>query len=240
MKPIASFNYDERPANQQVNMLILHYTGMKSQEEALARLCDPAAKVSSHYVVGEAGEVFSLVDETKRAWHAGVAFWEGRADINSCSIGVEIVNPGHEFGYRGFPAAQIDAVIALCVDICGRHPIAPSCVLAHSDVAPSRKQDPGEKFPWQLLHAAGIGLWCDPAPLGGGRFLQRGDSGQPVEALQAMLGMYGYGIQITGFFDEQTFMVVAAFQRHFRPEKVDGVADESTIISLRNLIGMRN
>ena len=146
-------------------MIVLHYTGMKSGEEALARLTDPAAKVSSHYLVHEDGRIDQLVPEARRAWHAGLSSWKGVADINSCSIGIEIVNPGHEFGYRDFPDAQIEAVISLCRDIIARHRIPNARVLAHSDVAPARKQDPGEKFPWARLAASGVGLWVEPSPL---------------------------------------------------------------------------
>jgi N-acetylmuramoyl-L-alanine amidase len=232
-------HFDDRPDMAVTDMLILHYTGMKDLDSALDRLCDAASKVSSHYVVDEAGHIYSLVDESKRAWHAGASFWNGRTDINSCSIGIEIVNPGHEHGYREFPDVQIKAVIALCSDICTRHIIPSAHFLAHSDVAPSRKQDPGEKFPWNVLHAHGLGHWVPPAPLGGGRFFQSGDEGQPVEALQAMLALYGYGLDITGKFDAITHDVVVAFQRHFRQARVDGVADESTIITLRNILGTR-
>ena len=148
-------NHDERAAGKPVDILLLHYTGMRSAEGALKWLTDPASKVSSHYFVDEDGRAVALVDEDRRAWHAGKSFWAGETDINSRSIGIEIANPGHEFGYRPFPEAQIEAVIALCRDILARHPIPPERVLAHSDVAPARKQDPGEFFPWARLAAAG-------------------------------------------------------------------------------------
>ena len=139
------------------------------------------------------------------------------SDINSCSIGIEVANPGHAYGYPDFAGAQIEAVIALCRDIAARHSIAPERVLAHSDTAPGRKVDPGEKFPWAELHAAGVGHYVEPSPIGGGRFLAAGERGEPVEALQSMLALYGYGVEITGSFDATTEAVVAAFQRHFRP-----------------------
>src|SRR3954470_15145362 len=162
-------NHDARKLG--IDMLVLHYTGMKTAEDALARLTDPDAKVSSHYLVSEDGGIDQLVPEARRAWHAGLSSWKGITDINSCSIGVEIVNPGHEFGYRDFPGQQIDAVIALSRDIIARHHIRRERVLAHSDQAPLRKNDPGEKFPWAGLGAAGVGLWIEPSPLSEGRTL---------------------------------------------------------------------
>jgi N-acetylmuramoyl-L-alanine amidase len=179
------------------------------------------------------------VPESRRAWHAGLSFWDGNSDINSCSIGIEIANPGHPGGLPPFPAEQIESVAALTKDIITRWRIPATRVLGHSDVAPGRKVDPGELFPWDKLHAAGVGHWVPPAATSDGRFFSRGDQGMPIEALQAMLAMYGYGVKINGTFDEDTEKVVAAFQRHFRPERVDGVADASTIMTLRNLIAAR-
>ncbi|MEO1066593.1 MAG: N-acetylmuramoyl-L-alanine amidase, partial [Pseudomonadota bacterium] len=189
-----------------------------------------------HYFVFEDGRIVQSVPERSRAWHAGLSSWKGERDINSRSIGIEIANPGHEHGYCAFPAAQIEAVIALSADICARNRIPAERVLAHSDVAPARKQDPGEKFPWDLLHKSGIGHYVVPEPLNDGRFFQRGDMGEPVEALQSMFALYGYGLAIDGVFSEQTEHVVRAFQRHFRPETVDGVADASTISTLHKLL----
>jgi N-acetylmuramoyl-L-alanine amidase len=208
---------------------------MKTAEAAIERLCDPEAKVSSHYVVEEDGTLWRLVDEQRRAHHAGVSHWAGESDVNSASIGIEIVNPGHEHGYVAFPDAQIDAVTALSRDILSRWPIPPERVLAHSDVAPDRKTDPGELFPWGRLAAAGVGLWVAPEPLGDGPSYRIGDEGPPVGALQALLSHYGYGIAITGVFDARTEAVVTAFQRHFRPQRIDGVADRSTIVTLKRL-----
>jgi N-acetylmuramoyl-L-alanine amidase len=213
---------------------------MPDSGEALQRLCNPVAQVSSHYFVFEDGHVLQLVPEARRAWHAGVSSWDGETDINSRSIGIEIANPGHPGGLPVFPDPQIDAVIALSRDIIARWRIPTGRVLAHSDVAPGRKQDPGEVFPWRRLFEAGIGHWVAPAPIRDGRFFSRGDQGMPVEALQAMFAMYGYGLRITGIFDDDTERVVAAFQRHFRPERVDGVADASTITTLRDLIAARS
>ncbi|MCC4243069.1 peptidoglycan recognition protein family protein [Stappia indica] len=219
-----------------VSLLLLHYTGMTSGEEALQRLCDPRAEVSAHYVVDEDGTILQLVPESRRAWHAGRSYWKGERDINSRSIGIEIVNPGHENGYRPFPEAQVAAVIELARDICARHGIAPQDVLGHSDVAPDRKEDPGELFPWDRLAGAGVGLHVPPEPVSGGRFFQQGDGGQPVEALQSMLALYGFEMPITGVFDERTRAAVAAFQRHHRQERVDGIADMSTIATLHRLL----
>lgn len=226
-------NFNERRGA--VDILLLHYTGMEDGLKAQEWLCVPESQVSCHYIVHEGGRIVQMVAEDKRAWHAGAGSWQGREDVNSRSIGIEIVNPGHEFGYPDFAEAQIAAVIELCGDIVARREIAPRNVLAHSDIAPGRKLDPGEKFPWERLYEAGIGHWVKPAPLAGGRFLTIGDGGPPVEALQEMLSLYGYGIDRGGEFDHQTSQVVAAFQRHFRPEKVDGVADVSTVETLYRL-----
>jgi N-acetylmuramoyl-L-alanine amidase len=229
-------NHGERKDGRAVSALVLHYTGMRDAASALHQLCNPAAQVSSHYLVLEDGRILQLVPEERRAWHAGVGSWQGESDMNSASIGIEIVNPGHEYGYVPFPQAQVDAVTALCADIVHRWRIRPDRVIAHSDMAPGRKRDPGELFPWDRLAAKGVGLWVEPHPAGSGRFLQRGEHGAPIEALQAMLALYGYGIAPTGVFDEQTEQVVIAFQRHFRPARVDGVADRSTIETLRALL----
>jgi N-acetylmuramoyl-L-alanine amidase len=220
-------------------MLILHYTGMPDEGEALQWLCNPVSQVSAHYFVFGDGRALQLVPESRRAWHAGASFWDGEADINSSSIGIEIANPGHPGGMPAYPDAQIESVIALTKDIVSRWRIPATRVLGHSDVAPGRKVDPGENFPWERLHESGIGHWVPPANLSDGRFFARSDQGMPIEALQAMLAMYGYGVKINGVFDEETEKVVAAFQRHFRPERVDGVADASTITTLRDLIAKR-
>jgi N-acetylmuramoyl-L-alanine amidase len=212
---------------------------MESAQAAIDLLASPESKVSSHYVVLEDGAVVQMVPEAVRAHHAGVSSWETLTDTNSRSIGIEIVNGGHSFGLPDFPDAQIDGVIALCRDIGGRHGIRPDRVVAHSDVAPARKDDPGEKFPWGRLHAAGSGHLVPAAPITGGGFLMQGDAGPPVAALQAMLALYGYGIAVSGAYDDATRMVVTAFQRHFRPAKVDGVADASTVRTLRDLIAAR-
>jgi N-acetylmuramoyl-L-alanine amidase len=207
-------NHDERPGDGAVDMLVLHYTGMRSGEEAIARLRDPASRVSAHYVVEEDGAVFRLVPEGRRAWHAGVSHWRGRTGLNACSIGIEVVNPGHEWGYRPFPALQMAAVADLCLDILRRHPVAAPSVVAHSDVAPDRKEDPGEFFDWEGLAAAGVGLWprspaCNLAV--------------PPEAALAAIG-YRTDLPLP--------VLVTAFQRHWRPARVDGVLDAETAARL--------
>jgi N-acetylmuramoyl-L-alanine amidase len=235
-------NHDARAPGSRIDILLLHYTGMASTAIAIERLCDRAAKVSAHYVVGESGDVIQLVAEERRGWHAGVSSWEQTTDINSRAIGIEIGNPGHSFGYPDFPESQIEAVIALCRDIVARHRIRPDRVLAHSDVAPLRKRDPGEKFPWRRLHQAGIGIWIEPVPIvddaGNG---DCGPDAPPaaIADVQRALGRYGYGIAPTGILDDQTATVVTAFQRHFRPARVDGVADRSTIATLNALLAAR-
>jgi N-acetylmuramoyl-L-alanine amidase len=217
-------------------MLILHYTGMESASVALQRLANPMAEVSAHYFVFKDGRVVQMVPEGRRAWHAGQAAWKGERDINSRSLGIEIAHPGHVGGLPPYPEAQIAAVTALGRDIVQRWSIPPARVLAHSDIAPDRKEDPGEVFPWERLAREGLGHHVAPAPLRDGRFFAQGDGGQPIEALQAMLGLYGYDLPVTGLFDARTHAVVTAFQRHFRQARVDGVADASTITTLRDLI----
>lgn len=218
------------------DMIILHYTGMPTEDGAIDWLCRPESEVSAHYVVRENGEILQLVPESRRAWHAGRSFWAGETDINSRSIGIEIANPGHPGGLPPFADRQIDALIELCQDCVRRWAIPPERVLAHSDVAPVRKVDPGERFPWDRLHRAGIGHWVEPSAATGGRFFQRGDCGPPVEALQSMLSLYGYRTEITGEFSDAMAGDIEAFQRHFRQERVDGIADSSTIETLHRLL----
>ena len=233
---LASPNRGERRGRGRPNCLILHYTGMPTAEAALKRLLDPASEVSAHYLIWEDGAIDQLVAESERAWHAGKAYWKGESDLNSASIGVEIVNPGHDGRSPPFPDRQIAATIALARDVCARWAIAPERVLAHSDVAPARKRDPGEGFPWERLWRGGVGYWTEPAPLSEGPVFAHEEEGPPVRALQALLALYGYRAEITGRYDLQTRQVVAAFQRHFRPERVDGEADASTVATLKALI----
>ena len=239
IKVSASPTQGERVGVAAPDIIVLHYTGMADAEGALARLVDPAAEVSAHYFVHDDGRIIQLVPEARRAWHAGESSWQGETDVNSHSIGIEIVNAGHDFGYPDFPDRQIKAVVALCRDIAARKKIRADRVLAHSDVAPMRKQDPGEKFPWQRLHRAGVGHWVKPTAIRKGPVLARGDRGEAVAALQTMLARYGYGVAVTGEYDETTAAVVGAFQRHFRPARVDRIADRSTLTTLTDLLAAR-
>lgn len=232
---VPSPNHGERAGGQKPDMIILHYTGMPTAAGALDWLCREESQVSSHYFIHEDGRVDQLVAEDRRAWHAGKSSWKGESDINSRSIGIEIANAGHP-QLPDFPSVQIKAVIELCLNCGERWSIAPERVLAHSDIAPIRKVDPGENFPWEHLHSGGVGHWVPAGPIGGGRFFQRGDQGQPVEAVQTMLSLYGYGIEVTGIFCEKTEGAVAAFQRHFRQAQVDGIADISTLDTLHRLL----
>ncbi len=221
-------------------MILLHYTGMQDAEAALERLKARGSEVSAHYFVFEDGRIIQMVQESRRAWHAGKASWAGETDINSCSIGIEIANPGHDHSYPDFPKRQIAAVTALCRSIQTRNTIAPVRVLAHSDVAPARKQDPGEKFPWRTLYDSGVGHWVKPAPIMNfGQSLSPGDRGAAVAALQKSLSEYGYGVEVNGEYDSATQEVVTAFQRHFRPERIDSIADPSTRSTLQELLGSR-
>ena len=201
-------NFDARKAP--VTMLVLHYTGMKTAEEAIERLRDPAAKVSSHYLVAEDGTMLRLVDEAHRAWHAGASHWREVDDVNSASIGIEIVNPGHEHGYRPFPEAQVGAVIRLVADIKERHAITRGNVVGHSDVAPTRKRDPGELFPWSRLSRLRLAL---PRPTKGLMDPQWTEAG-------FLLALERFGYDVT-----EPMAATMAFQRRFRPELIDGEVD---------------
>lgn len=232
---VPSPNYGERRVAAP-DMLLLHYTGMPDSEGALRWLCNPASEVSAHYVVFEDGRIVQCVPEARRAWHAGASSWKDERDINSRSIGIEIANPGHDAGAPPYPDPQIARLIDLCFDILARNPIPPERVLGHSDIAPARKRDPGEWFPWQRLHAAGIGRWVAPAPVADGPVIALGDRGEDVRELRTLLAAYGYGIAALDIFDADTEFAVTAFQRHFRPALVDGRADRSTLDTLRRLL----
>jgi N-acetylmuramoyl-L-alanine amidase len=234
---IASRNCEPRNGHARPNILLLHYTGLPSCAEAIDWLRRPDSKVSCHYVVDESGRITQMVAEDMRAWHAGLSYWAGEKDINSASIGIEIHNPGHDAGYPEFPELQMAAVEALCRDIIFRNGIRPERVLAHSDVAPARKRDPGEKFDWARLARAGIGHWVEPVPYDpGDGDVRVAESGPPVANAQSMLSEYGYGIEATGRYDAVTGFVVKAFQRHFRPGRVDGRLDPSTTATLERLL----
>ena len=224
-----------------VSLLVMHYTGMRTAEEALTRLCEPQSKVSAHYLVEENGVTHPLVDEKDCAWHAGLSFWHGQRNVNPISIGIEIANPGHEWGYRTFPEVQMKAVALLASGIIARHNIAPRDVVAHSDIAPQRKEDPGELFNWQWLAAQGVGLWPGKRGRGAekGRILKQGDSGDSVLKMQSDLAEYGYEIPHDGRFDELTHKVVVAFQRHFRSSDIGGAWDEGCEAALTGLLRIR-
>ena len=213
-------NFSKRPPGFDVDILLFHYTGMESCEAALKRLCDPESKVSAHYVIDEDGTVYSVVPEDATAWHAGVSCWEGKIGMNQRSIGIELVNPGHEHGYRDFPKAQMGAAIELAKGVLERNPIPPRRVLAHSDVAPMRKQDPGELFDWKGLAAEGIGLWpkqTEVEPIKGS-----------VRDIQVALRTIGYCIPVDGEDSEIYRAMLTAFQRHWCPKNSDGKADKAT------------
>lgn len=233
-------NFDARPEGVRPELLVLHYTDTVDVAETLSYLLDPAREVSAHYLVDEDGTVHRLVGEDKRAWHAGRAFWRGLRDVNARSIGIEIQNPGHRRGYREFPGAQIEAVIALATEIVARHEIAARDVLAHSDVAPTRKKDPGELFPWERLAAAGLGLY--PSHVArrhrATRVFALGDADEAIADAQSLLARYGYDCPITGGLDEPTRAVLVAFQRRFRAWNFDGRLDGETHARLRALVEM--
>ena len=228
IRDLPSPNHDERTGP--VDILILHYTGMKTAREALDRLRDPAAAVSSHYVVDEDGTVTRLVPEDRRAWHAGVSHWRGHSALNGRSIGIEIVNPGHEWGYRDFPVLQLAAVCDLCLLILARHPIPARNVVGHSDVSPDRKQDPGERFDWRALAENGVGLWPEDAPDLGTTGAVRDAAG--LRPVRAALAEIGYRVGLEGALDPALSAVLRAFQRHWRPEAVTGQADDGTLVRL--------
>lgn len=216
-----SLNWDDRPKDTDVDILVLHYTGMETAAAALHRLCDPAAQVSAHYLVDEDGSVHRLVPEHRRAWHAGRAYWRGWTDINERSIGIEVVNPGHEFGYRPFPDVQMAAVSQLAQDIVLRYRIPGRNVVAHSDVAPDRKADPGELFDWARLAAAGVGLWPSEAET----------CVMDPDAVRHMLAEVGYD-------PAHPTAALKAFQRHYRPERVTGRIDFGTCRRLAGLVDL--
>jgi N-acetylmuramoyl-L-alanine amidase len=234
-------NHGERKGGVAPDMIVLHYTGMSDNEAALKLLSSPGSDVSAHYVVLQDGHIIQMVAEDRRAWHAGTSSWAGETDLNSCSIGIEIANPGHDHNYPEFPRRQVAAVTALCRSIFTRYKIRADRVLAHSDIAPARKQDPGEKFPWRLLADSGIGLWVKPAPLNiPGPIFVLGEKNPTIEEAQKLLARFGYGVNAGGYFDGTTRDAIAAFQRHFRPARVDGVLDVSTLTTLRALIAERD
>ncbi len=230
-------NREPRRDGAKPSLLILHYTGMSSAAKAIDWLGCAESGVSCHYVIDEDGRVTQLVPEGLRAWHAGASYWRGERDINSHSIGIEIQNPGHQYGYPDFPAAQMRSVVALSKDIMRRHAMGADALLAHSDIAPGRKIDPGEKFNWLSLAKEGLGLWVRPSlvrPDDAG--LGLGDRGPRITRAQEQLASYGYNVEPTGVLDEVTEKVLQAFQSHFRPRRVDGRLDRSTEVTLGRLL----
>ena len=220
-------NFDNRACA--ISHIILHYTDMADCDAALARLCDPAAKVSAHYLIRRDGHIFQLVDEAERAWHAGVSFWQGETDMNSASIGIELDHAGHKDGaMAAFPQTQMAALITLLQEVTARHDIAPQNILGHSDIAPGRKIDPGEAFDWAALHQAGFGLWVEEVKIEDVPTLSLGNEDKAVAPLQKALAAIGYHIAADGVYGPQTQAVIPAFQRHFRPRHVDGMADAET------------
>lgn len=230
-------NFGPRPPNVRPSILVIHYTGMITGAAALARLCDPGPQVSAHYLIEEDGQIYRLVAEENRAWHAGKSHWQGIDDVNSHSIGIELVNPGHELGYQRFKERQMRALEWLAGDIKKRWLIKDKNIVGHSDIAPLRKTDPGELFDWARLARMGLGVWPAPGFLtatSGGAMAadaRRAD----VEDLQRALKTIGYGLPITGEMDEWTVACVVAFQRHWRQDQVDGLVDTETA----GLIGWR-
>jgi len=237
----SSPNFDDRTLP--ISLLILHYTGMETGEAALERMRDANAKVSAHYMVEEDGSIFQLVDEDKRAWHAGVSEWQGETNINSNSIGIEIVNGGHNFpnadgNLPAFPDVQINAVIALSKAIMKRH--GSLTLLGHSDIAPARKLDPGENFPWQGLAAAGLGYWPEVQAEDRRILFKQGSRDRGVAIVQRGLAHIGYGARVTGVIDEDTKLIIEALQRRYRPDQIDGVVDIQTMDVIKALAESKN
>lgn len=230
-------NHDER--STPITVLVLHYTGMENGPVALERMCSARSKVAAHYMVEEDGQVFQLVDEERRAWHAGVSSWQGAIDINSASVGIEIVNGGHDYDLPDFPAAQIQVVTALSKAIIERRGIQMMNVVGHSDIAPARKQDPGEKFPWRALASAGVGFWPTNISKDQRVLFEKGSNDRGVAILQSGLAFVGYGVEVNGKMDAQTCDVVSAVQRRYRPDSITGEVDVQTMEIITKLADAR-
>ncbi|WP_371395796.1 N-acetylmuramoyl-L-alanine amidase [Fretibacter rubidus] len=236
-------NFDERKSP--VRVLVLHYTGMETGAAALERLCDPAAKVSAHYLVETDGRVFQMVGEDSRAWHAGVSEWAGITDLNSASVGIEIVNGGHDWrdadgGLPAYPDMQINAVIALSKAVMTRHNIPARNVVGHSDIAPARKKDPGEHFPWAGLAAAGIGLWPKGIETDNRLLFGPDQRDRGVAIAQRGLAHIGYGARVSGILDTETQDIIKALQRRYRPDHIDGIIDMQTMDIIKALVELNS
>ena len=238
IRDLPSPNQEDRPAGMPIDVLILHYTGMQTAQAAIDRLRDPSARVSSHYVIDENGAVLRLVPEERRASHAGISYWRGHTALNDRSIGIEIVNPGHQWGYCDFPTVQMNAVCDLCLEILSRHPISSRNVVAHSDVAPDRKEDPGERFDWHGLARNGVGLWPEGVPDRGTGGVVRDAAG--LSDVRRALAAIGYRVAPDGPLDQALATVLRAFQRHWRPGAITGQADDGTrtrALAVAQLVG---
>lgn len=229
-------NHDARPGGRKPDLVILHYTGLPTVEESLARLTDPEARVSSHYLIDEDGQGFRLVDEARRAWHAGVSSWQGETDTNGRSIGIELQNPGHEFGYRDFPDAQIAALEQLLAELKSRFGLLEQAFLGHSDVAPERKTDPGERFPWARLAGRGFGLWPFDSP-GGDRPGEAIDEGGLATFCRHLRDI-GFAVDAERPASKRNLAAIGAFQRHWRPGRIDSLADAECCARAERLAGL--
>ncbi len=227
-EPRPSPNFGSRDKTIKIDMLVIHYTGLPSTEVSLERMCDPKREVSAHYLIDEGGTIYQLVNEKNRAWHAGVSYWDGETDTNSRSIGIELQNPGHEWGYTLFPQLQMEALRELSQDIMSRYQISNRLVLGHSDVAPGRKNDPGHLFNWEWLAKSGVGFWPEPMPVIG-----------PMDSVSIRKSLNNIGYDPRAKFVD----VITAIQQHYRPERVDGQIDAdcvSIINALKNEKPKRN
>lgn len=214
IRTFLSPNFNERPSFRKLDLIIIHYTGMATAQAALARLCEPNTKVSAHYLIERNGQLYQLVDEKKRAWHAGVSFWQGETDINGISLGIELDNGGHDFGLPAYPEIQIKALLSLLNELVQKYHIPKNRIIGHSDIAPTRKMDPGEHFPWRILHNHGFGLWPESSPAS--------PQPQSIHEVQKTLAVIGYDCPLTGTLDPQTVAIIKAFQQHFTPQEITG------------------
>lgn len=211
-------NFNERKSTQ-ISLIIVHYTDMLDAKEALTRLCDPQSQASAHYLIHKSGEIFQLVEDSKRAWHAGKSYWQGLTDINDISLGIELDNTGHSGTLEPYPKEQISTLISLLESLCKAYNINPSQVIGHSDISPSRKEDPGEHFPWEKIKEYGFGLWPSSTPLR--------QTPETVAEIQELLSKIGYDCPLTGEVDDKTKSVITAFQRHFTPKEITGSVTNS-------------